>query len=124
MRSSTTRNVHVRRPWAVVVLFNGLLLLWLIVKPGNHALVTAGDDVAQFLGPLILLTLFVASSLRGRPALSVQPRPAHRWALRLLALGVLFFILGQMVWTLYEQVLHNPPFPSWADVGFVSAYPC
>jgi len=41
----------------------------------------------------------------------------------LLGLGVLGFAVGQAIWTYYEEILHQPPFPSWADAGYLAAYP-
>jgi signal transduction histidine kinase len=41
----------------------------------------------------------------------------------LLGLGVLGFAVGEGIWAIYELVLHQPPFPSWADAGYLSAYP-
>jgi hypothetical protein len=35
---------------------------------------------------------------------------------------VLSFAAGQVLWTIYEQVLRQPRFPSWADAAFLSAY--
>jgi diguanylate cyclase (GGDEF)-like protein/putative nucleotidyltransferase with HDIG domain len=41
-----------------------------------------------------------------------------------LAFGALAFAIGQGIWTYYELVLNVPtPFPSWADAGYLAAYP-
>ena len=42
----------------------------------------------------------------------------------LLACSILSYIIGQIIWTLNENVLHMAVlFPSWADVGYLAAYP-
>jgi hypothetical protein len=46
-----------RQAAGLILLFNGLLVAWLLLKPANHALVTLVDDGAQFLGPLLVLPL-------------------------------------------------------------------
>jgi diguanylate cyclase (GGDEF)-like protein len=44
-------------------------------------------------------------------------------AWRLLAVALLFFLLGEMVQLLYEVVLHKRPYPTWADAAYLSYYP-
>jgi hypothetical protein len=47
-------------PWratTLVLVFNGLSALWLLLRPGSHGLVVAVDNVAQFVGPLLVLPL-------------------------------------------------------------------
>ncbi len=42
----------------------------------------------------------------------------------LLACSILSYIIGQIIWTLNENVLHMTVlFPSWADAGYLAAYP-
>src|SRR5205807_4184163 len=60
-----TTTMHTRRPrqgflWpgaSFILLFNGLLLCWLLVQPGGHDLTVAVDDILQVLGPLLALPL-------------------------------------------------------------------
>src|SRR5437764_292308 len=135
-----TTTMQTRRPrqgffWpgaSFILLFNGLLLCWLLVKPGGHDLTLAVDDILQVLGPLLALPLCLVGgrtgwrAWRGNAAgYDEHPgvRPARHWAPVLLGLGVLSFAVGQGIWAIYELVLHQPPFPSWADVGYLSAYP-
>ena len=48
----------------------------------------------------------------------------QRWAPVLLGLGILSWVLGQVIFTYYEWVLGQPPpLPSIADVGYLSVYP-
>jgi diguanylate cyclase (GGDEF)-like protein/putative nucleotidyltransferase with HDIG domain len=115
-----------------ILLFNGLLLSWLLVKPGGHDLTVAVDDILQVLGPLLTLPLCLVGGRTGWRAWRGNAagydehhgvRPGRHWAPVLLGLGVLSFAVGQGIWAIYELVLHRPPFPSWADAGYLSAYP-
>jgi two-component system cell cycle response regulator len=49
---------------------------------------------------------------------------SQRWVPLLFGLGIGGQFVGQALYTLYEQLLHQTfPFPSWADAGYLSAYP-
>lgn len=114
------------------LLGNGFLLTWLLLKPGTPALFGAVDNVTQTL-LLGLAALLCLSPLHrpGRhhrsPSSLVLPtaRPGKSRVPLLLGLGILSECLGQGVYTFYEQVLQlqPAPFPSWADAGYLSAYP-
>ena len=66
----------------LTLLVNGLLLAWLLLKPGRHAVVTAVDNVAQCIGPLLVLLLFLGDVVRGRrvPAPPARGVPAQSQA--------------------------------------------
>lgn len=114
---------------AVVFTFNVILALWLIVRPASHGRVVAGDDIMQALGPLLGVLLFFAPSLylrygRADSASRQGTQGLHRWSPTFLGLGALSFFVGQSIWAYYELVLNQPtPFPSLADMGYLSAYP-
>ena len=104
-----------------ILLYVGLFTVFLLLKPGDHALIAAVTDLANTLGPLLALSLGLTLPWRGRPGTRDAGRP---WAPLLLTLGVLGFVIGQGIWTFYEVILQQAtPFPSWADVGYLSAYP-
>ena len=107
-------------PWIALVGVSGFLAAWVLAKPAGPALVPPVDDVAQFAGPLLLVPFSVAWPRRR----GVAPSSLRHWAPLLLILAALCFGLGQLIWSLYELVWHDPPFPSWADAGFLGAYPC
>ncbi len=117
--------------WAAgIVAFNGILAVWLLLKPGGHELVVAVDNVAQFVGPLLTLPLCFGRVARPSTRASAPPRTVssaragHRWAPILLGLGVLSQAIGQIIFTCYEQIARQPaPVPSWADVGYLTLYP-
>jgi hypothetical protein len=123
-----------RRFWRAagfILLFNGLLVAWVLLKPGSDRLLAAVVNSAQFVGPLLVLPLCFGGLLRwnwrrGVSQTDVGPAMTigQRWAPILLGLGILSWVFGQMVFTYYEWVLHQPPpLPSLADVGFLSVYP-
>ncbi|MBA2678700.1 MAG: GGDEF domain-containing protein, partial [Ktedonobacteraceae bacterium] len=107
-----------------------LLLSWLLLKPGSHALFLAGDNLGQTLGLLGAVLLCGVGQRRFRRERSAHghPKPLEPTRQRavpiLLGLGIFCQFFGQAIYTYYEQLLHLfAPFPSWADAFFLSAYP-
>src|SRR5215204_1646622 len=120
------------RAAVLVLLFNGLLLTWVLLKPGSDAMLALVVNSAQFVGPLLVLPLCFGGLLRrmwGPEASQTDVGPAavtigRRWAPVLLGLGILCWVLGQAIFTFYEWVLGQPPpLPSIADIGYLSVYP-
>jgi PAS domain S-box-containing protein len=115
----------------MILLFNGLLVAWVLLKPGSDVMLALVVNAAQFVGPLLVLPLCFGGLLRrmwGRGDSQTDVGPAvtrgKRWAPVLLGLGIISWVLGQMLFTYYEWVLHQPPpLPSLADVGYLSVYP-
>jgi PAS domain S-box-containing protein len=119
-----------RRAAGLILLFNALLVAWILLAPGSDRLLAAVVNAAQFVGPLLAVPLcFGGLWRRGRRASRAEAGPAalrrgQRWAPVLLGLGVLSWVVGQAVFTCYEWVLRQPPpLPSVADVGYLSVYP-
>src|SRR5918994_5050894 len=120
-----------RHAAGMILLFNGLLVGWMLFKPGSDALFAFVVNTAQFVGPLLVLPLCFGGLLRrvwrrGDPQIDVGPAltTGQRWAPVLLGLGILSWVFGQAVFTFYEWALHQPPpVPSLADVGFLGVYP-
>ncbi len=100
---------------------------WLLLHPGSHAVVILVDNIAQGLIPLIFLfwglLIGVRASERQAAHSTVRLPTSQRWAPRFLLLAVLAEAVGQALWTYYENVVHQPPFPSWADAGYLAVYP-
>src|ERR671913_645902 len=141
MKAGNARNG--RSPWAgaearplqraagLILLFNGLLVAWVLLKPGSDRLLAAVVNSAEFVGPLLALPLCFGGLLRwkwqrGASGPDVEPAVTirQRWAPVLLGLGIISWVFGQALFTFYEWVLHKPPpLPSIADVGYLSVYP-
>jgi hypothetical protein len=141
MKAGTTRNgrspqngaeaPRLRRAAALILLFNGLLLAWVLLKPGGDRVSAIVLNAAGFVGPLLVLPLCFGGLLewmRRRGASRTDDQPSamtgQRLAPVLLGMGILCYILGQMGFTYYDLVLRQaPPFPSLADVGYLIEYP-
>src|SRR5215213_1774814 len=120
-----------RRAAGMILLFNGLLLAWVLLKPGSDRMLAAVVNSAEFVGPLLALPLCFSGLLKRiwrRRDLQTDVEPTEsigqRWAPILLGLGIASWVLGQALFTYYEWALREaPPLPSLADVGYLSVYP-
>src|SRR5215204_4345062 len=115
---------------SLILLFNALLVAWVLLKPASDAVVALVLNVAEFVGPLLVVPLCFGGLRRlwrrgtSRTDNGTAVSIGQRWAPVLLGIGILSFAFGQMVFTYYEWVLQQPPpLPSLADVGFLSQYP-
>ena len=119
------------RAAGLILLFNVLLLAWVLLKPAGDRVSALVVNVAVIVGLLLVLPLCFGGFLewmRRRGASRTDDQPAmmagQLWAPVLLGLGILCYDLGQIIFTYYFLVLHEiPPFPSLADVGFLIEYP-
>jgi PAS domain S-box-containing protein len=139
-----TRTARSRRPpqdgakarplWraaGLILLFNGLLVAFVLLKLGSEVALALVVNAAQVVGPLLALPLCFGGLLtrmwgRGASRAHVGPEVTRgqRWAPVLLGLGILSWILGQSIFTYYEWALGRPPpLPSIADIGYLSVYP-
>jgi PAS domain S-box-containing protein len=115
----------------LVLLFNGLLVAVVLLKPGSDDMLALVVNAAEFVGPLLVLPLCFGGLMRrmwrrgdSQTDLGPAVTRGQRWAPGLLGLGILSWALGQMLFTYYEWVLDQPPpLPSLADVGYLSVYP-
>src|SRR5919112_2965400 len=104
MEAGTARNgrppqdgAEARPLWraaSLILLFNGLLVAWVLLKPGSDAMLAAVVNAAQFVGPLLALPLCFGGLLRPmwrRGDSRTEVRSAvtinQRWAPVLLGLG-------------------------------------
>jgi PAS domain S-box-containing protein len=114
-----------------ILLFNVLLAAWMLFKPGGDRVAAIVLNAAGFVGPLLVLPLCFGGLLRPmwrRRASQVDNQPTvmtgQSWAPIMLGLGIICWIFAQVLFTYYDLVLHRaPPFPSLADVGYLSLYP-
>src|SRR5919107_1840384 len=91
-----------RRAAVLVLLFNGLLVAWVLIKPGSDAMLALVVNSAQFVGPLLVVPLCFGRLLRlmwrrGLSQTDVGPAVTRgqRWAPILLGLGILCWVFGQ-----------------------------
>ena len=120
-----------QRAAGMILLFNGLLVAWVLLKPGSDRMLALVVNTAEFVGPLLALPLCFGGLLRpvwrrGASQTDVEPAVTirQRWAPILLGLGIISWVLGQAIFTYYEWVLDQPPpLPSIADLGYLSVYP-
>src|SRR5919112_1577308 len=119
------------RAAGLILLLNGLLVGVVLFKPLSDATLALVVNMAQFVGPLLVVPLCFGGLLRWRWGRGTSQAPlgsavtrGRRWAPVLLGLGILSWVLGQAIFTYYEWVLGQPPpLPSIADVGYLSVYP-
>src|ERR671921_611309 len=141
MKASTSENkrspqdgVEMRPLWraaSLVLLLNGLLVGVVLFKPLSDATLALVVNMAQFVGPLLVVPLCFGGLLRwmwgrgtSQAPLGTAVTRGRRWVPVLLGLGILSWVLGQAIFTYYEWVLDQPPpLPSIADVGYLSVYP-
>src|ERR687894_1365034 len=81
------------RAAGMILLFNGLLVAWVLLKPGSDRMLAAVVNSAQFVGPLLALPLCFGGLLRrmwrrGGSQGDVQPGETRgqRWGPVLLGL--------------------------------------
>jgi diguanylate cyclase (GGDEF)-like protein len=67
-----------------------------------------------------LTTAALGTGMAVRGAWTASPPRRRIWAA--LASGSALYLLGDGLWFLYEGVLHVSPYPSWADVAYLSHY--
>ena len=103
----------------------------MVIKPGSDAMLALVINAAEFVGPLLVLPLCFGELVRrvwrrgdyqpdAWPTVTIY----QRWAPVLLGMGIISWVLGQMLFTYYEWVLRQPPpLPSLADAGYLSVYP-
>ena len=113
----------------IAVLFNCLFLALVLIKPGTQRLFVIADDVGQALGWL-LATLFCFVGFKKlwleRKFFRKRSFPfiyrVRTWVPILIALGIFCQFIGQIIYTYYD-LNGLPPFPSWADAGYLSTFP-
>ena len=132
MHATTARALW--KPLSLLIFCTGLFLTYLLLKPVPPSLFTFGDNLLQgaleTVGLLLALPILLLSSTREQ-ARAGSSRHWLAWLTPtgsavplLLACTLLSQVIGQVIWTLNENVLHVAVlFPSWADVGYLASYP-
>ena len=89
---------------------------WLVVRPFGARVFEGVEDVCGVIPPLL------AAWLCYRASRELDPGSGRAWLV--LALGCFAWAIGELVWTTYAVILNETtPFPSIADVAYLSAYP-
>jgi hypothetical protein len=102
--------------WALIAgLATVAFLLWMIVAIGGPRLTDGVDDVGELVAALAAVFACCVAAVRvssGRSCWVLLGASAFAWA------------AGEAAWTYYDLILGvQVPFPSFADVGFLSAVP-
>src|SRR5438128_2711084 len=122
------------KPLGLLLVGTGLFLAYLLLKPVPSGRFTFGDNLLQgaleAVGLLLAVPILLPASTREQAAARSFPRWLARWISSgsvvplLLTCTLLSYVIGQVLWTLNEDVLHLAVlFPSWADVGYLGSYP-
>ncbi len=112
----------------VSVLFSGLLLLWLLLKPGSHDLFLKGDMLAQPVSLVIgMIISFSCESWRlplSWTALKRATCTPEFWIPVVFLLVCINHLTAQII-TDYLTFTSSmvPPGASWADFFFLTSYP-
>ncbi len=109
----------------LIVLYGAAFWTLLLLKPWPHDVGVTVDDIADIGGSLIGVAFAFGAWWRptNRTSIPGERQGRRHWAPRLLALSILSYALGSIVWDYYVMVLRQSPFPSWADPLYLSAYP-
>lgn len=93
---------------------------WLVLAPVSGPLYDNISDIISVIGPTLLTLALFVNSVR----LSRRNQIGGRWTPSLLAVGVLLFAIGDLIWA-YEEIFLNrtTPFPSPADFFYLGAFP-
>ncbi len=96
---------------AVIVLLH---LTLVVLSESNEKLIQIEDGFVTIISGLAAAALFYTAHL------SVG-RVRKAWIM--IAIAMLFNTLGDLSWSVVETVLHQNPFPSVADIGYLMFYP-
>ncbi|WP_091122486.1 bifunctional diguanylate cyclase/phosphodiesterase [Nocardioides terrae] len=106
---------QVANPWparlAYVALAVGLLIIAIFAGVQD----TAANPWVYLVGAVYGTALTVTGAIR-------MPR-SHRLAWVAFAVSQVFFLTGDVLWTIYDNVLDVSPSPSLADAGYLAQYP-
>jgi len=121
------------KPLSLLIFCTVLFLFYILFKPVLSAQFTYGDNLLQgtleTVGLLLALPILLPSSTREQSR-TLSSRHWLDWWIPtgsvvplLLACTILCYVIGQIIWTLNENVLHVAVlFPSWADAGYLGSY--
>jgi diguanylate cyclase (GGDEF)-like protein len=94
----------------------------LIAAPYSNFLGDRGQTIVSDFGPVVLGLIAVLAAWRVSSRPGVDDSQKRAW--RRLAIAFACWWAGDLIWSVYEVVLRQEPFPSLADVGYLAFYPC
>ncbi len=110
------RPLGILLPSTFVLAYGAVFAVWLLIKPLGGWGVLAVADLGTMLAATSAFGLAVIAAARS------QERVRVAWVL--VALGLACWTIAEGAWSTYELVLgREAPFPSLADVAYLSAYP-
>ena len=98
---------------ATVAVVCGVLAALMLTQPDSVTIPL--DDYAELVAPLLGAAACALAARRQRG------RARAGWLL--IGASAALWAAGQAAWTVYELGLHQNPFPSFADVGFLASVP-
>jgi PAS domain S-box-containing protein len=114
-REATDKKVFLWAAAATVVLVVGFIA-WMYFTLGGQAVTIGVDDIGEAVAG------FIATACCGLAAWRNSGKQRLGWAL--LSASAATWSTGEVVWSVYEVGLHiEVPYPSAADIGFLSAIP-
>jgi signal transduction histidine kinase len=93
-----------------------------------YACLAVGVGLLYFLVPSVAAQDVLYAVVGGSAVVAIvvgvmTNRPRSRAPWYLLAAGQACFVMGDILWDVYADVLHSSPFPSVADVLYLAGYP-
>ena len=99
------------------------MAFWLVVKPAPYETIVAVEDWGEAAATAITpIAFFVMTHLVER-RYHIRLTRVQRIVSTCLVLGTFTYALGEYIWTYFEEVTHQTPFPSMADAAYLAAYP-
>lgn len=95
-----------------------LVLLYLIITGLYLFYDNAKIDYLVFLLPPLIASIFGFMAAK-----TYTLKNIHGKSLALIAAGIGFFFIGELLFYIYEYILNKTPFPSPADIFYLLAYP-
>ncbi len=96
--------------WKYVLVLGACLVIEYFAVPN----ITNQNTVYSIIGKLAVVSILLGVHFN-------QPRERLGWYLLAISIGC--FTIGDDVFTYYQVVVHNIPFPSWADAIYLIGYP-
>ncbi len=109
--------IYHRALWATGILATLYIGMLALMRLDPETLGAASDLVSPLVGAFATLALYLAA--RHTPRAHV----AERRAWMLMAIAQFSYTIGDCLWAYYTLVLHLEPFPSIADVFYLTFYP-